>query len=101
METSNLACIIHYKVKDTKYSELKPISNVNQKQIFEARLLRKKKGGINQHEELYCLVPEEIDHLDLINRVSNANRWKKKMYSTLISTTTKQKISISYNMLFL
>ena len=62
MESSNLTCIIHYKVKDTKYSKIKPISNVNQERIFEAKLLREKKGGSNHHEEQCCLIPEEIDH---------------------------------------
>ena len=85
MESSNLTCIIHYKVKDKKYCKIKPISNVNQERIFEAKLLREKKGGSNHHEEQCCLIPQEIDH----SRDGIHHEPCYKIFSLILSTESQ------------
>eukprot|EP00794_Sanderia_malayensis_P013074 gene13074-14416_t len=61
MEPSD--CIIHYSLRDAKYSKLKPISEINKQRIISAKNLRESKGGLNHHKEQCDCIPEEIDPL--------------------------------------
>ena len=53
-------CIIHYNIKDAKYSKVKTISEINKQRILEARNLGITKGGPNYHKEQCDSIPEEI-----------------------------------------
>ena len=48
----NLQCIIHYYIKNTNYSKIKPIS---------AKSIRKSKGGNHHRKEQCDATPSEID----------------------------------------
>ncbi len=54
-------CIVHYEIKDAKYSNLKDISSVNKERIYSAKCLRESLGGQNLHTHQCQLIPEEID----------------------------------------
>ena len=56
-----LNCIIHYNIKDAKYSKIKPVSETNEERIVSAKNLRQSKGGLNHHKEQCDSVPEDID----------------------------------------
>ena len=56
-----LKCIIHYNIKDAKYSKIKIISEINKQRILEAKNLRIAKGGINYHKEQCDSIPDEIN----------------------------------------
>lgn len=66
----NLSCIIHYDIKDARYSNIKPLSEVNKERIQAAKNLRESKGGLNYHKQQCDSVPEQFDsslpgiHLD-------------------------------------
>ena len=55
-----MKCAIHYK-NQSKYSKLKGLSEINKKQIFEAKDLRCTLGGDNFHEEQCDAIPEKFD----------------------------------------
>ena len=52
--------VIHYK-NQSKYSKLKGLSEINKKQILEAKDLRCTLGGYNFHEEQCDAIPEKFD----------------------------------------
>ena len=54
-------CIVHYEIRDAKYSNLKEISSINKEKIYAAKCLRETLGGPNQHANQCRLVPQEID----------------------------------------
>ena len=54
-------CIVHYEIRDAKYSNLKEISSTNKERIYAAKSLRETLGGPNQHADQCQLVPKEID----------------------------------------
>jgi hypothetical protein len=54
-------CIIHYDIKDTKYSNIKEISSVNKEKIYSAKCIRESLGGKNHHADQCQIIPEEID----------------------------------------
>lgn len=54
-------CIVHYEIRDAKYSNLKEISSVNKEKIYAAKNLRQSLGGPNQHADQCLLIPEETD----------------------------------------
>ena len=54
-------CIVHYDIKDTKYSNIKEISSVNKEKIYSAKSIRESLGGKNHHADQCQLIPEEID----------------------------------------
>jgi hypothetical protein len=54
-------CIVHYDIKDTKYSDIKEISTVNKEKIYSAKCIRESLGGKNHHADQCQLIPEEID----------------------------------------
>lgn len=56
-----LKCIIHYNIKDAKYSKIKTISEINKQRILEAKNLRIAKGGSNHHKEQCDSIPDEIN----------------------------------------
>ncbi len=53
-------CIIHYNLKDAKYSKLKSISEINKQGIISAKNLREPKGGLNHHKEQCDSITQEI-----------------------------------------
>ena len=53
-------CVIHYK-NQSKYSKSKGLSEINKKQILEAKDLRCILGGDNFHEEQCDAIPEKFD----------------------------------------
>ena len=55
-----MECVIHYK-NQWKYSKLKGLSEINKKQILEAKDLRCTLGGDNFHEEQCDAIPEKFD----------------------------------------
>ena len=55
-----MKCAIHYK-NQSKYSKLKGLSEINKKQIFEAKDLRCTLGGDNFHEEQCDAIQEKFD----------------------------------------
>ena len=56
-----LECIIHYDIKDAKYSKLKQISDINKDRISNAKILREREGGFRYHKQQCKSIPEEID----------------------------------------
>ena len=48
-----LKCNIHYNIKDTKYSKIENITELNKQRILETKNLRIAKGGPNYHKEQY------------------------------------------------
>ena len=54
-------CIIHYDIKDAKYSKLKKISDINKDRISNAKILREREGGLRYHKQQCKSIPEEID----------------------------------------
>ncbi len=54
-------CIVHYEIRDAKYSNLKEVSSINKEKIYAAKNLRESLGGPNQHADQCRLIPEEID----------------------------------------
>ena len=56
-----LRCIIHYKIKDARYSKIKSISDINKEKIYAAKRIRESKGGAYHHEEQCMTIPDEID----------------------------------------
>ena len=56
-----LKCIIHYPIKEGKYSKIKTISEINEEKIYAAKKHREELGGQNYHEEQCCSIPNEID----------------------------------------
>ena len=66
----HLSCIVHYDIKDGKYTKIKTISDINREKICAAKTLREELGGANSHIEQCQSVPDEIDlgkhsiHLD-------------------------------------
>ena len=54
-------CIVHYEIRDAKYSDLKEISSINKEKIYAAKCLRETLGSPNQHADQCRLVPQEID----------------------------------------
>ena len=57
----SLNCIIHYNIKDAKYSKIKPLSETSKKRIISAKNMQQSKGGLNHHKEQCDCVPEDID----------------------------------------
>ena len=55
-----MKCVIHYK-NQSKYSKLKGLSEINKKQILEAKDLRCTLGGDNFHEEQCDAIQEKFD----------------------------------------
>jgi len=64
-----MECIVHYK-KQSNYSQLKRLTEVNIQRIREAKVKRLKIGGAHTHDEQTNLIPDIIDsnkhgiHLD-------------------------------------
>ena len=61
LETEELCCIIHYHNKDSKYSKIKSVSEVNKSKIVAAKKARLQLHENNVHQEQCDTVPDEID----------------------------------------
>ncbi|CAB4015160.1 Hypothetical predicted protein, partial [Paramuricea clavata] len=73
-------CIVHYDIKDTKYSSIKELSSVNKEKIYSAKCIRESLGDainshtiINDREHLLmqaaeCLREDILDHAQTIPR---------------------------------
>ena len=48
-----LKCIIHYNIKDAKYSKVQNIPEINKQRILETKNLRIAKAGPKYHKEQY------------------------------------------------
>ena len=57
----DLRCIIHYRIKDARYSKIKSISDINKEKIYAPKRIRESKGGAHHHEEQCMTIPNEID----------------------------------------
>eukprot|EP00794_Sanderia_malayensis_P003886 gene3886-4430_t len=57
----SLDCIVHYQIKDAKYSVIKPVSIVNKEKIYAAKEIREQLGLANNHKEQCNSVPVEIN----------------------------------------
>ena len=55
-----LSCIVHYDITDSKYTNIKTISNINKEKIYAAKTFRKELGCANSHKEQCQNVPDEI-----------------------------------------
>eukprot|EP00794_Sanderia_malayensis_P006423 gene6423-7156_t len=70
MEWQKLSCIVHYKIKESKYSNIKAISDINKEKLYAAKRLREELDGEKNHKDQCNGIPDEIDpnvhgiHLD-------------------------------------
>lgn len=65
--SQSLRCIIHYNIKDDKYSKVKTISEITKQQILVARNRRIAKSGPNHYKEQCDSIPDEIHPLSRQN----------------------------------
>ena len=57
-----MKCIIHYK-NQSKYSNIKELSEDNKNRITAAKQLRESLGGDDHHEDQCCSVPETFSDI--------------------------------------
>ena len=57
-------CIVHYDIKNTKYSDIKEISSVNMEKIYWAKSICESLGGKNHYTDQCQLIPEEFDPVE-------------------------------------
>ena len=60
-DMEKLECIIHYDIKDAKYSKLKQISDINKDRISNTKILREREGGLRYHKQQCKSIPGEVD----------------------------------------
>lgn len=54
------SCVVHYK-NQTKYSNIKPLSEDNKKRIIAAKEVRERVRGENHHEEQCSKIPKAFN----------------------------------------
>ena len=99
-----LSCIIHYSVKNSKYDEIKPLSQINIEKIQQAKDIRIEVGGANHHREQCELIPEIIDPkktwsslVSLLQKFTQIiSKEKKKSSSSLVLKSCKKAILQKY-----
>eukprot|EP00794_Sanderia_malayensis_P014842 gene14842-biopygen11931 len=70
MEWQKLSCIVHYKIKESKYSNIKAISDIKKEKLYASKRLREELDGEKNHKDQCNGIPDEIDpnvhgiHLD-------------------------------------
>ena len=84
---SRKSCLVHYEIKNEKYSRLGNISENAYQRILEAKTIREELGYASFHREQCLNVP---DVLDLAVHAIHLNPCYKK-FTSIISTYNKSK----------